>query len=95
MNLLRTAASYLLVLHSLEQLDESNQDAIRLLARAHESQDWQLCHELLRFLHSIDDSGNALRQALTSTNIMAAKPSEQRVPLNSETHDDTQSTLDH
>ncbi|KAF9229601.1 RIC1-domain-containing protein [Gyrodon lividus] len=66
---LKTAGSYLLVLHNLEQLDENNKDAIQLLQSAIDAQDWQLCREILRFLHSIDDTGMALRHALTQTNL--------------------------
>ncbi|KAG9314607.1 RIC1-domain-containing protein [Chiua virens] len=66
---LKTAASYLLVLHNLEQREENNKDAIRLLQSAVDARDWQLSHEILRFLHSIDDSGTALRQALVHTNV--------------------------
>ncbi|KAJ7596719.1 RIC1-domain-containing protein [Mycena floridula] len=61
---LKTAGSYLLVLHNLEQLDENNEDVVRLLTSAIEGNDWQLCRELLRFLHSIDDTGTALRKAV-------------------------------
>ncbi|THU88454.1 RIC1-domain-containing protein [Dendrothele bispora CBS 962.96] len=67
---LKTAGSYLLVLHNLEQLDEKNVDAIRLLQSAIEAKDWQLCRELVRFLHSIDDTGAALRHALAQTGVM-------------------------
>ncbi|KAF4605560.1 hypothetical protein EYR40_004346 [Pleurotus pulmonarius] len=67
---LKTAGSYLLVLHNLEQLDEDNSDAVRLLQRAIEGEDWQLCRELLRFLHSIDETGNALRNALSEADII-------------------------
>ncbi|KIJ68689.1 hypothetical protein HYDPIDRAFT_179745 [Hydnomerulius pinastri MD-312] len=74
---LKTAGSYLLVLHNLEQLDENNKDAIRLLQRAVDAQDWQLCRELLRFLHSIDDTGMALRHALTETNLTEESLSEE------------------
>lgn len=66
---LKTAGSYLLVLHNLEQLDEKNADAVRLLKSAIDAKDWQLCRELLRFLHSIDDTGSALRNALEETNV--------------------------
>ncbi|KAF9243850.1 RIC1-domain-containing protein [Melanogaster broomeanus] len=59
---LKTASSYLL-------LEENNIDAIRLLQSAIDAQNWQLCRELLRFLHSIDDTGMALRHALTQTNL--------------------------
>jgi hypothetical protein len=67
---LKTAASYLLVLHNLEQLDENNEDVIRLLDSAMRAKDWRLCRELLRFLHSIDETGSALKTALTRTNIV-------------------------
>ncbi|KZP16760.1 RIC1-domain-containing protein [Athelia psychrophila] len=67
---LKTASSYLLVLHNLEQLDENSSDAIRLLRSAIEAKDWQLCKELLRFLHSIDDTGTALRNALAETSLI-------------------------
>ncbi|KAF8490724.1 RIC1-domain-containing protein [Gautieria morchelliformis] len=70
-NLLTTAGSYLLVLHNLEQLDEGNDDAIRLLRRAAEVEDWALCRELLRFLRSIDTSGHALRNALSRVEILS------------------------
>lgn len=68
---LKTAGSYLLVLHNLEQLDEDSDDAVRLLKSAVEGKDWQLCRELLRFLHSIDDTGAALRNALSKTNVVS------------------------
>jgi len=67
---LKTAGSYLLVLHNLEQLNENSNDAIRLLQNAIDAKDWQLCRELLRFLHSIDDTGGALRKALTETDVV-------------------------
>ncbi|KDR85280.1 hypothetical protein GALMADRAFT_83897 [Galerina marginata CBS 339.88] len=70
LNRLKTAGSYLLVLHNLEQLDENSTEAIRLLTRAVEGQDWQLCRELLRFLHSIDDTGQALRNALNQVDLV-------------------------
>jgi RAB6A-GEF complex partner protein 1 len=68
-NRLKTAGSYLLVLHNLEQLEEDHSDAVRLLKRAVEEKDWQLCKELLRFLHSIDDTGVALKTALEQSGL--------------------------
>jgi len=67
---LKTAGSYLLVLHNLEQLNQDNEDGVRLLKSAVEGQDWHLCRELLRFLHSVDDTGAALRSALSKTKVM-------------------------
>ena len=66
---LKTAGSYLLVLHNLEQLDENNHDAVRLLKAAVEHQEWQLCRQLLRFLNSIDETGTALRNALSQVDL--------------------------
>ena len=59
------------MLHNLEQSDEGNHDAIRLLKRAAEVEDWALCRELLRFLRSIDASGHALRNALSQVDILS------------------------
>ncbi|OSD05915.1 RIC1-domain-containing protein [Trametes coccinea BRFM310] len=73
---LKTAGSYLLILHGLEQLDNTNGDAIRLLRSAVAAQDWQLCREILRFLHSIDDTGAALQAALVETQIVPNADSE-------------------
>ncbi|KAF8203148.1 RIC1-domain-containing protein [Pholiota molesta] len=70
-NRLKTAGSYLLVLHNLEQLDENSTEAVRLLTKAVEEKDWQLCRELLRFLHSIDDTGQALRNALSQVDLLS------------------------
>lgn len=73
LNQLTTAASYLLVLHNLEQL-EDNRGAVRLLNKAYDAKDWQLCRELLRFLHSIDETGSSLREALSQTKIILEQP---------------------
>jgi len=54
----------------LEQLDESYSHAARLLSRAVAACDWQLCRELMRFLHSIDETGVALKHVLSQTNLM-------------------------
>ena len=70
---LRTAGSYLLVLHSLEQLETGHADAFRLLRGAVAAKDWQLCRELLRFLHSMDDSGAVLKEALAQPFMIEAQ----------------------
>ncbi|OXH27574.1 hypothetical protein J008_04717 [Cryptococcus neoformans] len=66
---IRTAASYLLVLHNLEGLEDAD-DTIRLLRQAIDVKEFHLCKELLRFLHSIDDSGDALRTAIAKVGII-------------------------
>lgn len=60
------------MLHNLEQLDEGSDDAIRLLRKAVDSQDWALCQDLLRFLRSIDTSGDALKHALSRVELFSS-----------------------
>ena len=55
----------------MEQLEGGHGDVVRLLRSAMEVKDWQLCRELLRFLHSIDESGAALRNALQETDLLS------------------------
>lgn len=62
--LLKTAGGYLLVLHTFEELSSSSEQLVRLLRRAKEEQDWDLCKELARFLMALDESGTTLREAL-------------------------------
>lgn len=62
--LLKTAGGYLLVLHTFEELDSSSDQAVRLLRKAKQAQDWELCKELARFLMALDQSGDTLREAL-------------------------------
>ncbi|KAK7204490.1 RIC1-domain-containing protein, partial [Myxozyma melibiosi] len=66
---LKTAGGYLLILHSLEQHEDTSSDMIRLFSAAVEKEDWDLCKELARFLTALDNSGNTLRQALKSINL--------------------------
>lgn len=61
---LPSAASYLLVLHNLQQLDETSSDAVRLLSRAIEVKAWDIAKDLMRFLRSIDEDGNVLNDVL-------------------------------
>ena len=63
---LKTAAGYLLVLHTFQQEAEAfeMQECAKLLRRAVQAQDWELCKELARFLMGIDQSGETLKIAL-------------------------------
>lgn len=61
---LKTAGGYLLVLHTFEELSSSSEQLVRLLGRARDEGDWELCKELARFLTALDESGGALREAL-------------------------------
>jgi RAB6A-GEF complex partner protein 1 len=61
---LKTAGGYLLVLHTFEESQASSQQTVRLLRHAKDEQDWGLCKELARFLMALDESGEALREAM-------------------------------
>ena len=60
---LKTAGGYLLVLHTFQELETSSEQCIRLLRKAREAEDWDLCKELARFLMALDPSGDTLRDA--------------------------------
>lgn len=65
--MLKTAGGYLLVLHTLEEAGSTSSDSeqcVRLLQKAKENGDWDLCKELARFLMALDESGNELRKAM-------------------------------
>lgn len=69
---LKTAAGYLLVLHTFEQEEHEAfqvHEFARLLQRAIAEQDWELCRELARFLVGIDSSGQTLRDALAEAEV--------------------------
>jgi hypothetical protein len=66
---LKTAAGYLLVLHAFESESFQVRDFARLLRSAADSEDWELCRELARFLVGIDASGQTLRAALAEADL--------------------------
>lgn len=72
--LLKTAGGYLLVLHTFQELSTSSQQLVRLLSRAKEEQDWELCKELARFLMALDESGATLREALEMVDLKNPRP---------------------
>lgn len=61
---LKTAGGYLLVLHTFEELSSTGDQVVRLLQRAKQEADWELCKELARFLMALDESGATLRKTL-------------------------------
>ena len=82
--LLKTAGGYLLVLHTFEELASSSDQAVRLLRKAKQAQDWELCKELARFMMALDHSGDTLREALEKMEI--SSPSQARHELGSATN---------
>ena len=67
--LLKTAGGYLLVLHTFDDIDSSLEQCVRLLQKAKDAGDWDLCKELARFLMALDESGAGLRQAMEMINV--------------------------
>ena len=61
---LKTAGGYLLVLHTFEELRSTGDQVVRLLQRAKQEQDWELCKELARCLMALDESGATLQRTL-------------------------------
>ena len=74
--LLKTAGGYLLILHTLDELGSSSNELMRLLSRAKDEGDWELCKELARFLMSLDPSGTTLRDAAETIKLI--NPSTKR-----------------
>ena len=67
--MLKTAGGYLLVLHTFDEGETSSEQCVRLLQKAKEVDDWDLCKELARFLMALDESGDTLRQAVQRMDI--------------------------
>lgn len=70
---LKTAGGYLLVLHTFEELSSSSEQLVRLLARAKDEGEWELCKELARFLTALDESGATLIEALQLVNLRSTE----------------------
>lgn len=76
---LKTAGGYLLVLHTFEELSSSSEQLVRLLGRARDEGDWELCKELARFLTALDESGATLREALELVDMRSPTGEVERV----------------
>lgn len=67
-----------MILHTFEELSSSSEQLVRLLRRAKEEEDWELCKELARFLTALDESGATLMEALEMVNLRS--PQDERGP---------------
>ncbi|KAM4059410.1 RIC1 domain-containing protein [Hirsutella rhossiliensis] len=77
---LKTAGGYLIVLHTLEELESSTEQSVRVLSRAIQEGDWELCKELARFLAAMDETGEILREAMGLVNMeLKGKPAAEHV----------------
>jgi hypothetical protein len=70
---LKTAGGYLLILHTFEELSSSSEQLVRLLSRAKDEGDWELCKELARFLMALDETGATLMEALEMVDLRSPK----------------------
>lgn len=52
------------MLHTFEESETNSEQCVRLLRRAKEADEWELCKELARFLMALDESGDLLRDAV-------------------------------
>ncbi len=98
---LRVAGMYLLVLHNLEPMEVSIAHTIQLLKLAVQKEDWSTCHDLLRFVASIDPEGGALRLAVDQAGILHPESGEEvhlspprMLRMNSAPSSSTPTTLD-
>lgn len=68
------------MLHAFDEGREraSSRESIRLLRRAREEGEWELCKELARFLMALDESGGMLREAVEGMQ-GERSPAERRV----------------
>ena len=66
---LKTAGGYLIVLHTLEELESSMDQSVRVLSRAVREGDWELCKELARFLAAMDETGGVLKEVMQLVNM--------------------------
>lgn len=66
---LKTAGGYLLVLHTLEEVESNFDQLLRLMRRSMDEEDWDLCRELARFLLAVDNTGQTLRNTIEGLGI--------------------------
>lgn len=66
---LKTAGGYLIVLHTLDELEAATEQPVRLLTRAMKEGDWDLCKELARFLAAMDETGEVLQEVMKMANL--------------------------
>lgn len=74
---LKTAGGYLIILHTLDELDASLEQSVRVLSRAIREGDWELCKELARFLAAMDETGEILKEAMKMANVGLTQVSSQ------------------
>lgn len=75
-DMLKTAGSYLLILHAFDEGSFSARQTSTLFQRAKNEGDWGLCKELARFLVGIDETGNLLKNVLFRAGLRQPEPDD-------------------
>ena len=70
---LKIAGGYLIISHTLESSESNLQQSLKLFRHAKETQDWELCKELSRFLMALDESGDTLKEILRGVGLMVVQ----------------------
>jgi hypothetical protein len=78
---LKTAGGYLIILHTLDELEASLEQSVRVLTRAVREGDWELCKELARFLAAMDETGETLKEAMKMANVGVTQGISSRLEL--------------
>lgn len=76
---LKTAGGYLIILHTLDELEASLEQSVRVLTRAVREGDWELCKELARFLAAMDETGETLKEAMKMANVGVTRISREGI----------------
>ena len=79
--MLKTAGGYLIVLQTFDEEGNGLEQCVRLMQKAKEVGDWDLCKDLARFLMALDETGNELRKALEKMEITLRHPSPSQLPI--------------
>lgn len=81
--MLKTAGGYLIVLQTFDEEGNGLEQCVKLMQKAKDEGDWDLCTELARFLMALDETGNELRKALEKMEITLKPSSPPRSPTSS------------
>lgn len=92
--MLKTAGGYLIVLQTFDEEGNGSEQCVRLMQKAKEEGDWDLCKELARFLMALDETGNELRKALEKMEITLKHSSPSRSPISSRSDAEDQDHVD-
>jgi RAB6A-GEF complex partner protein 1 len=57
----------------MDERHDVSSDAVRLLKKGIDAEDWELCKDVLRFAQSVDDTGMALRYVMKETGLVEAQ----------------------